>query len=189
MRILIPAAVAAITLALVPSAFGHAHVTPPVTTEDSNLYALAVPTEKEDLDTTGVELTVPDGFAVDAFMPAAGWSRVTQSVGSGEDAVVRSVRWTGGSVPHGEAAVFQFLARADSAKTYSFIVKQTYSDGSVVNWSGDENSDEPAPVVQVKSSLGGGGGTTLGAVALVVAAVALLLGIGGLAIRGGRRLA
>jgi uncharacterized protein YcnI len=185
MKTLAAAAVAA--LMLVPSAFAHAHVTPPVVSKAAdNLFALAVPTEEEGLTTTEVELTVPEGFSVDAFMPTPGWKRTPVTEGSGEETVVKSVKWTGGAVPRGEAAVFQFLGSAESAGDYSFTVRQTYSDGKVVNWSGSEDSDTPAPVVNVKSSLGGGGTSTLAIVALVVGGLGLLLGLGGLA-AGGRR--
>jgi uncharacterized protein YcnI len=185
MKTLAAAAVAA--LMLVPSAFAHAHVTPPVVSKATdNLFALAVPTEEEGLTTTEVELTVPEGFSVDAFMPTPGWKRTAATQGSGEETVVKSVKWTGGAVPRGEAAVFQFLGSAESAGDYSFTIRQTYSDGKVVNWSGPEDSDTPAPVVNVKSSLGGGGTSTLAIVALVVGGLGLLLALGGLA-AGGRR--
>ena len=62
-------------------------------------------------------------------------------------------------MPTEEDSVFQFLAPSDTAKTYSFKVRQTYSDGSVVDWAGPEISDTPAPTVEAKSSLGGGGGS------------------------------
>jgi uncharacterized protein YcnI len=187
MKKLAAAAVAALVFA--PAAFGHAEVTPPIVVKKaSNLFALAVPTEKEGLTTTGVELTVPDGFRIDSFVPTAGWERVTQTTGSGEEAVVKSVKWTGGAVPTGEDSVFQFLGAADSAKTYTFSVRQTYSDGSVVNWSGPESSDTPSPTLEVRASLGGGG-TNLDVIALVFAAVAIVLALGGFAHRSGRRLA
>ena len=64
-------------------------------------------------------------------------------------------------------------------------MRQTYSDGSVVDWSGPESSDTPAPHVEAVSSLGGGGSSTLAIVALVVAGVALVVAIVGLA--GGKR--
>ncbi len=72
--------------------------------------------------------------------------------------------------------------------SYTFGVRQTYSDGSVVDWSGPESSDTPAPVVTALSSFGGGGSSTLAIVAVAVAAVALLLAVGGLLARGGRPL-
>ena len=112
-----------------------------------------------------------------------------QQSGSGEQAVVNSVTWSGGSVPTGEDALFQFLAQAQSTKTYTFGVEQTYSDGSIVNWNGSESSDAPAPTVEAKSSLGGGGSSTLAIVALVVGAVGILLGGLALVSKSGRQLA
>ena len=83
--------------------------------------------------------------------------------------------------------MFQFLASTDAAKTYSFGVRQTYSNGTVVDWSGPESSDTPAPTIEVKSSLGGGGSNTLGIVALALAVLALVVAAAGLVGRSGRR--
>ena len=58
-----------------------------------------------------------------------------QQSGSGNNAVITKVTWTGGHTPTGEDSMFQFLAQPASAQTYSFGVQQTYSDGSIVNWS------------------------------------------------------
>ena len=91
--------------------------------------------------------------------------------------------WTGGKTPTGQDSLFQFLAQPASAKTYTFQVQQTYSDGSIVNWSGPESSDAPAPTIEVKDSLGGSSGTSaLTVVALVVAVLALVAA--GIAIAG-----
>jgi len=147
-----------------------------------------VPTEKENAFTTQVELTPPSGFSIDSFAPAPGWKRQEQTTGTGEETVVQKVTWTGGKVPTGEDAFFQFLASTDSAKTYDFKVRQTYSDGSVVDWSGPESSDTPAPSIEARSSLGGGGGNnTLAIVALAVGVVAFVVAVAGLAARSGRR--
>ena len=134
-----------------------------------------------------IDLTPPSGFAIDSFVPAPGWTRKVQSTGSGEETQIHSVTWSGGNVPSEEDAIFQFLASADSAKTYTFRVRQTYSDGSVVDWSGPESSDTPAPQVELKSSLGGGGTSTFAIVALAVAAVAAMLAVFALVTRGGGR--
>jgi len=170
-------------------AFAHAEISPPVAVANTlQLYTLAVPTEKEDATTTEIELTLPSGFSIDSFVPSAGWKREVQQTGSGEDAVVQKVTWSGGNVPTDEDSVFQFLATASDAKTYTFGVRQTYSDGSIVDWSGPESSDTPAPRVEAKSSLGGGGSSTLGIVALALAAVALVISLIGL-LAGRRSLA
>jgi uncharacterized protein YcnI len=174
-------------LAAPAAAFAHAEMSPTVGLKGHTaLYTLAVPTEKEDAQTTQIELTPPAGFSIDSFVPSPGWKRVLQQTGSGEDAVITKVTWSGGHVPTEEDAAFSFLAVPSDAKTYTFGVRQTYSDGSVVDWNGPESSDTPSPTVSIRSSLGGGGSSTLAIVALVVGAVGVLLG--GLALAaGGRR--
>jgi uncharacterized protein YcnI len=175
-------------LAVAGSAFAHAEISPPVTVANvTQLFTLAVPTEKEDADTVMVELAPPSGFSIDSFVPSPGWQRKVQQTGSGEETEIKSVTWTGGKVPPEEDAVFQFLATADSSKTYAVAVRQTYSDGSVVDWSGSESSDTPAPGIEAKSSLGGGGTDTLAIVALVVGVIALLVAAAALLARSGRR--
>ena len=181
---------AALGGALIIAAGGaaHAEMSPAVAlTSHGQLFTLAVPTEKESATTTKVELTPPDGFAIDSFVPSPGWTRNVKSTGSGEQTKIEQVTWSGGHTPTEEDAVFQFLASGNSSKTYSFMVRQTYSDGSVVDWSGAESSDTPAPQVEFKSSLGGGGSNTLAIVALVVAVVALVVAFITLFAGGGRR--
>ena len=187
-RALAGAAVVAVGLTVASSAWAHAEISPPVTKSKTlQLFTLAVPTEKEGLTTTKIELTLPSGFGIDSFVSETGWKRQLQQKGSGENAVIQKVIWTGGSVPTGEDSIFQFLASPDSSKTYTFAVRQTYSNGSVVDWSGPESSDTPAPRIEAKSSLGGGGSSTLSIIALVVGGIGVLLGAVALATRGGTR--
>ena len=176
-------------LALAGSAFAHAEVSPTlVVSKKTEFFTLAVPTEKEDAATTDVELTPPQGFSIDSFIPSPGWKRDVQKTGEGEDAVITKITWSGCNVPTDEDAAFSFLGRTDSSKTYTFGVRQTYSDGSVVDWNGPESSDTPAPTIEAKSSFGGGGGdSTLAIVALIVGALGVLLGVVALATASGRR--
>jgi uncharacterized protein YcnI len=175
-------------LVLASSAFAHAELSPAVAlAKHLQLFTLAVPTEKENASTTKVEFTPPSGFGIDSFVPSPGWTRNVKSTGSGESATIEQVTWSGGKVPTEEDAVFQFLAAPASTKTYSFKVRQTYSDGSVVDWTGPESSDTPAPQVEAKSSLGGGGTSTLAIIALVVGIFALVVAFIGLLTGGGRR--
>jgi uncharacterized protein YcnI len=154
----------------------HARISPPVSVAGKlQLYSLAVPTEKENLTTTKIVMTVPDGFGIDSFVPPPpGWTQQVTQSGSGESAVVTKVTWTGGRTPTGEDSLFQFLAQPASSKTYAFHVQQTYSDGSIVDWSGPEAADAPAPTIEAKDSLGGGGVSTLTIVALILAVLALV---------------
>jgi uncharacterized protein YcnI len=181
-------ALAALVFAATASA--HAIVSPAVALDKKlQQFTLSVPTEKEGKTTTTIELTVPTGFGIDSFEPApAGWKQQVQSTGSGDSAVVQKVTWTGGEVPTGEDAVFRFNASTSRAKTYTFDVRQTYSDGSVVDWSGPESSDTPAPTIEAVSSIGGGRSSTLAIVALILGALGLVVAVVSLATRGGRTL-
>jgi uncharacterized protein YcnI len=192
------ASAAALSLAgalVIPSlALGHARVSPAVSlTGKLQLYSLAVPTEKANLTTTKIVMTVPSGFGIDSFVPPPpGWAQQLQQTGSGNNSVIQKVTWTGGRTPTGEDSMFQFLAQPASSATYTFQVQQTYSDGSIVNWSGPESSDAPAPTMVAQASLGGGSGTSvLTIVALVVGVLGLAAGalalIGGRGSDGGRR--
>ncbi|HXY84178.1 MAG TPA: DUF1775 domain-containing protein [Gaiellaceae bacterium] len=181
-------AAAATALVVVSSASAHARISPPVALAKTlQLYSLAVPTEKSNATTKSIVLTVPKGFSIDSFVPSPGWHRQLQQTGSGENAVIQQVTWTGGNVPTEEDSLFQFLGEASSAKTYTFTVKQTYSDGSIVDWSGPESSAAPAPTIEAKSSLGGGGLSTVTIIALVLGAIGVILGAVALFAGGGKR--
>lgn len=183
-RLLVGGAVGIAVLVFVSAASAHARVSPAVSVaKELQLYSLAVPTEKEKLTTTKVVLTVPSGFGIDSFVPAPGWTQHVQQTGSGEDAVIQKVTWTGGNVPTGDDSLFQFLAQPSSSGTYTFQVQQTYSDGSIVDWNGPESSDAPAPTIEAKSTLGGGSTSTLTIVALVLGALGVILA--GVALVGG----
>ena len=180
--------VAGAALVLASSAVAHARVSPPVSlAKELQLYSLTVPTEKEGVTTSKIVLTVPQGFGIDSFVASPGWTMHLQQTGSGDNAVIQKVTWTGGHTPTGEDSLFQFLAQPASAGTYTFTVQQTYSDGSIVDWSGSESSDAPAPTIQAKSSIGGGSTSTMTIVALALGVVALVVAIVALVARGSKR--
>ena len=180
-------ATVAASLVLAGVASAHARLSPPVVvSKQLQLVTLAVPTEKTGT-TTQIVLTPPAGFSIDSFVPSPGWKRTVQQSGSGEEAVVQKVTYSGGSVPTGEDSTFSFLAQPDANRTYTFGVQQTYSDGSIVDWAGSESSDNPAPTIVAKSTLGGGGGTsTLAIIALIVGAIGVVIGLAAL-LSGGKR--
>jgi uncharacterized protein YcnI len=182
---LLAAAAAAVTLVLASPAFAHALMSPPSPRRRCRSSSpSSVPTEEEGATTTEIELTVPDGLSIDSFEPAPGWQRTEHASGSGEERVIQKVTWSGGEVPTDEDAVFRFNGSLDSAKTLSVPVRQTYSSGKVVDWSGSESSDTPAPQIEGVSSLGGGSSSTLAVVAIVVAAIAVLIAVVGLVAKG-----
>jgi len=178
-----------VVLVFAASASAHARMSPAVSlSNELQLYSLAIPTEKANAYTTKIVLTLPKGFSIDSFVPSPGWKRVEHSTGSGDNAVVTQVTWSGGHVPTEEDSLFQFLAQPSAAGTYTFHVQQTYSDGSIVNWSGPESSAAPAPTIKVVTSVGGGGSSLLTIVALVLGALGVLVGGIALFSRGGRAL-
>jgi uncharacterized protein YcnI len=186
-RLIIYPLVTVAALLAASAAWAHAEVSPSITAaKHPQVFTLAVPTEREDNATTQIEMTVPEGFGIDSFVPSPGWKRTVQSTGSGEETVINKVTWSGGNVPTEEDAAFSFLATPTSSKSYTFQVRQTYKDGSVVDWSGAESSDTPAPTVEAKSTIGGGGSSTLAVIALVVGAIGVVLGAIAL-LAGGRR--
>jgi uncharacterized protein YcnI len=180
-KLVILVAAVATSLVWASAASAHARLSPAVSVSgELQLYSLAVPTEKEGATTTKVVLTPPPGFNIDSFVPSAGWKRTVSG---------RSVTWTGGATPTEEDSLFQFLAEAAHPGTYTFHVQQTYADGTVVSWSGPESSEDPAPAIEVKSSLGGGGTPAPTIVALVLGALGIVVGAVSLIAKGGRELA
>ena len=183
--VLAAAAAAATMLVFAGAASAHATLSPPVAkAKVLQVFTLSVPTEEEGATTTEIELTVPNGLSIDSFAPSPGWKRTEQATGSGEEQVIQKVTWTGGKVPTGEDSVFQFNGELTSAKTIVVPVRQTYSSGKIVDWTGPESSDTPAPRVEGVSSLGGGSTSTLTIAALVLAAIGIVLAIVGLTTRG-----
>lgn len=181
---LVAAAAAALALVLADAASAHAIMGPPVAkAKVAQQFTLSVPTEEEGATTTTIELTVPSGFSIDSFEAEPGWKRTEQATGSGETKSIQQVTWSGGKVPTDEDSVFRFNGSADSSKTYTFKVRQTYSNGKVVDWTGSESSDTPAPTIEAVSSFGGSS-STLSIVALIVGGIGVLLGIVGLTTRG-----
>jgi uncharacterized protein YcnI len=181
----IPLALALVaSLAFAATALGHASIGPGhAVTGDVQPFVIVVPNEKEGgVLTTAVRLTVPEGFRLRAAAPAPGWTlRITRE-GSGEDIRISAVEWTGGESPAGDTAVFDIVGSSADGGTYALPVRQTYSDGSVVDWAGPEDADTPAPVVEVGSA--SEGSDTLAIIALIVGVVGVLLGGAALVTRG-----
>jgi uncharacterized protein YcnI len=177
---LLAAALSSVLTAVAPAvACAHARLSPAVSLSGQlQLYSLAVPTEKSGVMTSKIVMTVPSGFGIDSFAPPPpGWRMTQQSTGSGDSPVITKVTWTGGHTPTGEVSLFQFLAQPTEARAYTFQIQQTYSDGSIVNWSGPESSAAPAPTIEAVTSLTSGGGTsTVTIIALVLGALGLLAG-------------
>jgi len=179
-------------LALAPSAFAHAELFPnEIPSGDGYLLNLAVPNEKENASTTQIQITMPADFDLEHVAPVPGWtaSVAGQHMVNGEMGGGSSITWKG-KLDGTQLAVLPFSGVPKKAKAYAFTVRQTYSDGSVVVWSGDESSDTPAAHITATaaaSSSGGGSDSskTIAIIALVVGGLGLLVGGAGLV--SGRR--
>jgi uncharacterized protein YcnI len=180
----VPALAVAVLVLSAAGASAHPRISPPVSlANELQLYSLAVPTEKAHAFTTKIVLHLPSGFSIDSFVPSPGWRRTATST---------VVTWAGGHVPTEEDSLFQFLGEATRPGAYAFTVEQIYSDGSIVRWTGPESAADPAPSIDVRSSLGGGGSSTLAIIAVALGAVALLVSLAALSgagREGGRPLA
>ena len=139
----------------------------------------AVPTEKENDDERG-RVTPPSGSESDLSRPRLDEKPQRQVHRLREETTIEQFDMdrSGRSRPGGCGVPVPRYARL--AKTYTFEVRQTYSNGRVVDWSGPESSDTPAPPVEAKSSLGGGGEQHPRVIALVVGGLALVLAVVGL---------
>lgn len=188
-----------LTFAAAGVAWAHVRVVPEEVPADSfQVLTVRVPTEK-DVSTTEVRVEVPEGFTISRVKPVPGWDYELE-----EDAgVVRAITWSGGEIGPTEFQEFDIQGKTpEEAGEYPWRAFQTYEDGSVVEWAGPGNAEEPASVVTVTEGGGEGdrhgvatkgsnpeevpsagaitpvaayGGLGVGALALITALAALLL--------------
>ena len=165
---------AVLTLTSAPAALGHVGITPhAVATHTRAEFRLHLREEVEGAHTTRVEMTIPDGFSVDAVADDdEGWTG---------DIAGRVVTWTG----RGELDL-HFTGTSGDAADYAFKVRQEYSNEAVMNWTGPHASEMPAAVVFVSD---GGGLPTLVKVLIAFLGAGLLVGVAGALLARNRPLA
>jgi uncharacterized protein len=147
--IVLPALVAGALLAAAAPAAAHVTLNPREAEAGAFVkFDVRVPNERDDANTTKVEIQLPPGFDTLSYQPVAGWT--TKVVGSEP---VRRVSWTatGSGVKPGQFVEFPISVQVPEEATGALTFKalQTYSGGEVVRWIGDEGSDSPAPAVEV----------------------------------------
>jgi uncharacterized protein YcnI len=157
-----------ILLALGAPLAASAHVTVSPGSATAGSYALItvkVPNESATAGTSKLELSLPKDtpFASVSYVPVPGWSteltRTTLATpatvnGSQITDAVTSVTWTaqpGHEITAGQLQTFQLsVGPVPDTDTITLPAVQTYTDGSVVNWSGtDAGAEHPAPVLTV----------------------------------------
>jgi uncharacterized protein YcnI len=137
-----------LTLAVSAPAWAHVVVSPEeVTAEDYATLTVSVPTEKE-VPTMKIRVEVPDGFILSGVQPVPGWDYSFEEDGG----LITGVTWSGGEIKPREFQQFLVQAKApEKPGEYPWKAFQTYDDGSVVEWTGAPDSEEPASVVEVVS--------------------------------------
>jgi uncharacterized protein YcnI len=180
----------AFTLALLLSlgfagvASAHVTVQPGAVPANSyEVFTVRVPSEKENVSTTQVKLEVPDGVDVSRFEPKPGWTYETEKNADGK---IVSVTWKadGQGLGPTEFGQFNFQGKvAADAKELVWKAHQTYSDGTVVDWTGapGTDSDTPASVTSVTAQGADGSGQAASAGASGRDPLTLGLAIAGLA--------
>jgi periplasmic copper chaperone A len=174
-----------------------------------------VPNERDDADTTKVDVKFPPGFAEASYEKVPGWrvkvikSKLAKPIKTDDGEVteqVSRITWTADSpadgIPPGAFQDFGLSVQVPgkAGDTLTFKALQTYSNGTIVRWIGAKDSDTPAPTVAVTApggatptaapaaSSSGGSSDGLAVTALIVGALGLITGVAGLlSARQGRR--
>jgi len=147
---------ASLILLLSAPAWAHVVVSPEeAAAGDYVTLTVSVPTEKE-VPTTEIRVEVPEGFVLSGVQPVPGWEHAFEEDGG----VVTAVTWSGGEISPREFQQFLVQAQApEEPGEYAWRATQTYEDGSVVEWTGPPDAEEPASVVRVVASSTGGHGS------------------------------
>jgi uncharacterized protein YcnI len=159
---------AGITIAVATPLAAMAHVSIEPGQAEPGTYALitvTVPNESETEKTNRVELKLPAGtpFTSVRFVPVSGWnaelvrSELSEPVMVGEAEIteaVTSIIWTaqaGSELADGALLLLPVsLGPVPDVGSVVLTADQTYTDGTVVSWSGtEEGAEKPAPVLFV----------------------------------------
>jgi uncharacterized protein YcnI len=113
-------------------------------------FTVRVPNEK-DIPTVKVELDVPATVDISQLNPVPGWKYDLTKDSSGK---ITKMTWTstGDGIAPSEFEKFTVAGLISrDATAIDWKAHQTYKDGSIVDWVGNDTSDTPAPVTKVNS--------------------------------------
>jgi uncharacterized protein YcnI len=115
----------------------------------TQLYAIAVPSEKQSTNTVKVEVQFPRTLVVLQLQAPAGWTISPEKDGAGR---ILGAVFEGGRINSDEFASFGVLAQnPNTSSELVWTAIQSYADGSEVQWVGPEVSQFPASVTHVRS--------------------------------------
>jgi uncharacterized protein YcnI len=131
-------------------ASAHVTVGPKETSQGKyEMFTVKVPSEKEDVLTTKIEVQIPEEVNITRFEPKAGW---TYEIQKDDTSKITSVTWTteGEGLSATEFGQFNMNGKVgDKATEIIWKAIQTYSDGSVVEWVEAEEANYPASITVV----------------------------------------
>jgi uncharacterized protein YcnI len=205
-------------LAVAPTAVAHVTLQPEEAPAGGfTRLDLRVPNERDNADTTKVDVQFPPGFLSVSTEPVPGWdAKITmrkldkpvEQFGEQVTEEVGRITFSGGAIRPGEFQDFGLsLGVPDKPNsTVTFKAIQTYSNGEVARWIGPPDSEEPAPQVKLTAAEAEGGGAaqpaaaqpaadgdddggsdTLSIIALIVGIAGLAAGLAALFLRRGTR--
>jgi len=159
------AALVVAALALAPAAGAH------VTLQPSEAPAggftrldVRVPNERDNANTTKVEVQFPPGFLSVSTEPVPGWNaeltmrkldQPVEQFGEQVTEEVGTITFSGGVIRPGQFQDFGLSLAVPEGKPGSMLTfksVQTYSNGEVVRWIGPPDSEEPAPQVELTAA-------------------------------------
>ncbi len=154
-------------LVLAPLAAAHVEMSPEDAAAGSEQrFVLTVPNEEADASTVKVVVQFPESVPFAIFQAVEGWTRtvttkkletpVTDDDGNQVTERIDTVTWEGGEIKPGEFQEFpmSFPVPDEAGTTITFPAVQTYSNGDVVRWIGEEGSEEPVPSVTILAAAG-----------------------------------
>lgn len=208
----VAALLAAAAATIAPAAQAHVTVQPEeVVAGGFERLDVRVPNERDDSNTTKVEVEFPPGFIFLSTEPVPGWTskierrkldEPVEEYGEEFTEEVDTVSFTatGDGVAPGEFQDFGLSAGLpEEPGRLTFKALQSYDNGDVVRWIGSEDAEEPAPILTLAAAEGeaasadggeteGQAGDPLALVALIVGGLALIVGVAAL-VSGRRRVA
>lgn len=133
------------------SGIASAHVTvkPGVSSPGAwETYNIKVPVEK-DIPTVKISLKIPNGLEFKQYRPVPDWKVELVKDDAG---LVTAVTWAaeGEGIQPEQFQVFEFVAKNPNTEmNLAWDAYQYYSDGSIVEWTGEENADKPHSITKV----------------------------------------
>jgi uncharacterized protein YcnI len=168
--------VAVLVLSVAGPAAAHVTVQPGEATAGGfATVAFQVPNERDDAETTQLEVTFPEEYPIRSVRvrPLAGWTANVQRApldepieAEGEEITetVSTITWSGGRIGVDEFERFEVSMGPlpEDAEQLVFRALQTYDSGEVVRWielteEGGEEPEHPAPTLQLVAADGESG--------------------------------